>query len=172
MRVPSRPVGGSVVSTSALLERINERARTSPGRPALTDGDRSVTFGRLREEITSCADFLRTCGVRGGEAVGVLLPNGIPFVAALLGIARIGGVAILLPTTLTAAELRRYCGAAGAKIVLTAAPLGRLVKAAGGSAVRHRHDRLLTFAFIVSSAGDLRPGGFIVQLTSGTDQHP
>src|SRR5260370_4863913 len=133
MRDPSRPIGGSVVASSALLERINEHARTSPGRPALTDWDRSVTFGQLREEITSCADFLRASGVSPRQAVAVLLPNGIPFVAALLGIARIGGVAILLPTTLTAAELRRYCGAAGARLGLSAGPSGPLAVRSGGS---------------------------------------
>jgi len=157
---------------SPLLERLHERAHRAPVRPALADRDREVTFAQLRDEIASCAAFLRACGVGEGAAVGLLLPNGIPFVAALLSIAHAGGVAILLPDTGTADELRQHCKAAGTRVVLTGAPHGRLVEAAGGRALRQRHQGLLPFAFGVPSSEGLVAGDFIVQLTSGTDRPP
>jgi long-chain acyl-CoA synthetase len=102
--------------------------------------------------------------------VGLLLPNRGLFVTALLGITRVGAVAVLLPTSLSAAELRRYVEIAGARWVLAGSAHRNLILEAGGQPTSGSHEDLELFLFDVLSTGTLTRDDFIVQLTSGVDQ--
>lgn len=153
-----------------ILAHIAGWAATAPDRPAVTDRDGTATFGRLWAEAGSCAGLLARHGVQEGEAVGLLLPNGGPFVAALLSIARMGAIAVLFPTSLAAAELRRYGEIAGARLVLAGPTHEALIVEAGGRPCPDGSQGLRAFAFTVPPARGLAPDDCIVQLTSGADQ--
>ena len=153
-----------------IIEQIAGWAAKTPGVPAITDRTRTVTFGRLGEDISSCADFLTSHGVAKGSAVGLLLPNRALFVTALLSIARIGAVAVLFPTSLSAAELRRYVEMAGTRVVLAGSAHRDLILKAGGQPTSGNHEDLAVSAFDVLPTGTLTRNDFIIQLTSGVDQ--
>ncbi len=155
-----------------IVEQIARQARTLPGSPALVDRSGIMTFSRLWEEISSCADVLSTYRAGVGQALGLLLPNCALFVAVLVGIARLGRTAILFPTTLTTEELREYCRAAGARVVLTGPSHRELLQAAGGQLLPRARPDLEIGTFDVPSEGGVGSGDFIGQLTSGVDQPP
>lgn len=56
-----------------------------PGAVALIEGDRSTTYGELRELVAQTAAGLRTAGVGPGDQVAVVGDNDTSFVTALLG---------------------------------------------------------------------------------------
>ncbi len=153
-----------------IIEQIAGWAAKTPGLPAITDRTKAVTFGQLWEDVGSCADFLTRRGVGESAAVGLLLPNRGLFVTTLLSIARVGAVAVLFPTSLSAAELRRYVEMAGARWVLAAVAHRDLILEAGGQPTSGSHEDLEAFAFDVRPTGTLTRDDFIVQLTSGVDQ--
>src|SRR6266851_9512824 len=115
-----------------IIEQIAGWAAKTPGRPAITDRMKAVTFGRLWEGVNSCADFLTRHGTAEGAAVGLLLPNRGLFVTALLSIARVGAVAVLFPTSLSAPELQRYIEMAGTRWVFAGSAHRDLILEAGG----------------------------------------
>ncbi len=155
-----------------IVKRIEHWARRSPGRPALADRHRVVTFGQLYEEIASCATLLSAHGIGERETVGLLLPNAAPFVAALFGVATAGKGAILFPPSLTASELLRYCRETSARLVLTGPDHRPIVEAAGGRLVGHGSGGVEAFGLDIPPAKSLEPGDFIGQLTSGADRLP
>src|SRR5713226_271033 len=167
---PSRLQETIMKTPHQIIEQIAGRAAKTPGRPAITDRTKTVTFGRLWEDVSSCADFLTRHGIAEGAAVGLLLPNRGLFVTALLSIARLRAVAVLLPTSLSAAELRRYVEMAGTRLVLTESAHRDLILDAGGQPASGSHEDLEVFAFDVVPTGPLTRDDFIVQLTSGVDQ--
>jgi len=152
----------------SVVARIQERAREDPGRPALIDRERAITFGRLAEEIAYWADLVAAHGAVEGQAVGIMVPNRTTAVATLLGVAEVGAVAILLPPTLRAADLSEHCKQAGTRVVLSPADRGVLEAAHGR--LRAQAKDLGVFQFDVPEPRGLLPGDFIGQLTSGADQ--
>ena len=72
-------------------------ARTDPGRVALIyrserAGRGALTYGELAGEVARVAEGLRDLGVRTGDRVAALLPNGPHAIIALLAAASIGAV--------------------------------------------------------------------------------
>jgi acyl-CoA synthetase (AMP-forming)/AMP-acid ligase II len=64
-----------------------------------------VTRAELRSRAEALRDLLRAQGLRPGQAIGVMLPNGPDIVAALFGIWFAGGVYVPLNPRLSADEL-------------------------------------------------------------------
>src|SRR5712691_4652947 len=159
-----------MTGNALILEQIEKGRRDFPERPALEDGSRMLTYGLLWEEAVSCADWLATTGVGEGQAIGLFLPTSTRFVVALLGTASVGGTAMLFPVTLTSAELRHYCQAAGARTILSTPAFHDRLEAAGARRLGPDVSGLVPFAFDSSPGDRLRPGDFIGQLTSGVDK--
>jgi long-chain acyl-CoA synthetase len=155
-----------------ILEWVEHWAHASPKRLALTDSSRSMTFGQLGAEISSCASLLSAHGVAKRQAIGLLLPNCATFAAALLGIAKVGSSAILFPPTLTAAELHQYCHETGTQIILSVPAHRALAATAGGQVVVNGPGDLQVVRFDIPSANTLQRGDFLGQLTSGADHLP
>src|SRR6185436_20186376 len=64
-----------------------------------------ITRAELRARAEALTALLRAQGLRPGQAVGVMLPNGPDIVAALFGIWFAGGVYVPLNPRLSADEL-------------------------------------------------------------------
>jgi cyclohexanecarboxylate-CoA ligase len=79
-----------------LYDLVAERADQHPDRVYVTDGDNTVTYGRLREDAVRLATGLKGLGVGRGDRVVVQMPNWAEFATIVVALSRLG--AILVPT--------------------------------------------------------------------------
>ncbi|MFI8518838.1 class I adenylate-forming enzyme family protein [Streptomyces sp. NPDC085481] len=75
-----------------LWELVERRAALTPDRPVLLQGDRTLTFGELRDRAERCAAGLYGRGVRPGTVVAWQLPTRIETAVLSFALARIGAV--------------------------------------------------------------------------------
>lgn len=108
---------GSAI-TESLPDWLDDRASASPGALALIHGERRWTYRQLAEDAARWAGWLASQGIREGERVGVLLPNIPEYVLVIHALMRLGAVAVLLNTRLTAQELRYQVDVAGCAVVI------------------------------------------------------
>lgn len=80
-------------------------AATSPGRLALVDAHRSLDYASLDAEIDAIAAALHHDGARRGVPVGLMLENRSEYVAAWMGLSRLGIACAHVGASTTAAEL-------------------------------------------------------------------
>ncbi|MFJ4476221.1 class I adenylate-forming enzyme family protein [Streptomyces xanthochromogenes] len=79
-------------SSGTLWELIERRAELTPDRPVLLQGDRTLTFGALRERCERVAAGLYGMGVRPGTVVAWQLPTRIETAVLSFALARLGAV--------------------------------------------------------------------------------
>src|SRR3954471_10851929 len=82
---------------------LSRAAARHPGRRAVN----ALTYAALDEAATSAAHALPARGVRSRDRVGIALPPGEAFVAALHGAHRLGTVVVPLDLRLSGDELAR-----------------------------------------------------------------
>lgn len=115
-------------------ELFQESVERFGSRPAIVDGDRSLTYGELGEAVNSLASFLVAQGVRRGDRVAILLPNSMEFAAAFFASASLGAVSVPVNNLCKEDEIRFYVTDSGAKVLLTDAALKEAAEsAASGS---------------------------------------
>ncbi|MDW4897496.1 AMP-binding protein [Streptomyces californicus] len=73
-------------------ELIEARAALTPDRPVLLQGDRSLTFGELRERAERTAAGLYEMGVRAGTVVAWQLPTRLETAVLSFALTRLGAV--------------------------------------------------------------------------------
>ncbi|MFF4182153.1 class I adenylate-forming enzyme family protein [Streptomyces sp. NPDC001691] len=79
-------------SSRTLWELIERRAELTPDRPVLLQGDRTLTFGGLRERCERVAAGLYGMGVRPRSVVAWQLPTRIETAVLSFALARLGAV--------------------------------------------------------------------------------
>jgi fatty-acyl-CoA synthase len=84
---------------------IDDWAQRQPDRVALVTDDASLDYEGLSKRINRYARWARSAGVAKGDTVALIMPNGIDYVAAWLGISRVGGVVALINTKLVGQSL-------------------------------------------------------------------
>ncbi|AWK09721.1 cyclohexanecarboxylate-CoA ligase [Streptomyces spongiicola] len=82
----------SLAGSRTLWELVDRRARLTPGRTALIQDERALTFGELRETCERVAAGLYARGVRPGTVVAWQLPTRIETVLLTGALARLGAV--------------------------------------------------------------------------------
>ncbi|MDM8355184.1 class I adenylate-forming enzyme family protein [Pandoraea communis] len=80
-------------------------AAQTPGRIALIDDFRRLTYGELESAIAASAERLRAHGVRGGDRVMIVGENGIAYVVLLLAVASLDAWPLLSNARLSPTEL-------------------------------------------------------------------
>jgi len=103
-----------------IYDLIESAARTHPAKLALVEGERTMDYGGLLECARGVAALLRVAGAEPGEAVGVLFPNSIEYVAAFFGVAAAGGVVVPLDPSLGPDEMAYVVADSGVRIIVTA----------------------------------------------------
>ncbi len=95
-----------------LVELLHSSAARHSSRPAVTDvrSGRSVSYGQLAREAERVAAFLIAQGVRPGQRIGLMAPNGLAYVPAAFGLLAAGACLTPLPTHLTPAETIQVMG--------------------------------------------------------------
>ncbi|MET8407475.1 AMP-binding protein [Streptomyces sp. NPDC005195] len=79
-------------ASRTLWELVDRRAGLTPDRPVLLQGDRSLSFGALRERAERVAAGLYERGVRPGTVVAWQLPTRIETAVLSFALARLGAV--------------------------------------------------------------------------------
>lgn len=111
-------------------------------RPAIIDGERTLTYAEFGGSVKSLASFLAEHGVGMGDKVAILLPNSIEFAVAFYASASLGAVSVPINSLCKEDEIRFYVTDSGALVLLTDAALretaGRAVSepGAGVSVIR------------------------------------
>jgi long-chain acyl-CoA synthetase len=101
-----------------LARIITESADAHSERAALWLGDDATTHAELAARAAVAARLLHDRGVGPGDRVATLLPNGISAVAALLGIWRVGAIAVPLNTLLARPEVETRLELADVSVLL------------------------------------------------------
>jgi long-chain acyl-CoA synthetase len=83
----------------------------------IANGD-SITYARLREDVSRCAAGLSALGVSHGAKVAVMLPNVPAFPLAWLALARLGAVMVPVNIRYTGRELNYAFTDSGAEFII------------------------------------------------------
>src|SRR5215831_14141980 len=84
---------------------VDDWAKRQPDRGALVTDTETIDYDRLARRINRYARWARAVGVTKGETIALIMPNGIDYLAAWLGISRVGGVVALINTRLVGLSL-------------------------------------------------------------------
>jgi fatty-acyl-CoA synthase len=88
-----------------LTRLLDDVAGQFPGRPFVITEQETVSYGDLAHRSVRLARGLIASGVRRGERVALVLPNGTDMIAARFAVARAGAVAVPVSFRLHAGEL-------------------------------------------------------------------
>jgi acyl-CoA synthetase (AMP-forming)/AMP-acid ligase II len=134
--------------------------------PAVYFRDEVITRTQLRTSARLLADRLTAAGLRPGQPVAVMLPNGPEIIAAMFGCWLAGGVYVPVNSRLTASEVEHMVAAVKPAIAVASAAFGDLPVVAA-------HE--LTWAGSTGPSRDVpaHDGDIgLVQWTSGTTGRP
>ncbi|MBX5461198.1 MAG: AMP-binding protein [Steroidobacteraceae bacterium] len=98
---------------------LGSRPRKYPGRIALDDGERRVTYGQLPQLVN---DEARVLSILGGNRFGLLARNGCAWAIADLALHQLQRLNVPLPGYFTSAQLRHVIDDAGIDTLLTDDP--------------------------------------------------
>ena len=100
---------------TAILARAVERA---PDREAVVDAADRLTWRELQGRVRRLAAGLARSGVRPGDRVATLLPNGAPLCLTVFAALELGALAVPLSTKLRRPELRFLLGDAAPRVLV------------------------------------------------------
>lgn len=109
---------------------IDDWAQRQPGRVALVTDDTSLDYEGLSKRINRYARWARSVGVAKSDTVALIMPNGIDYLAAWLGISRVGGVVALVNTKLVGQSLAHCIDVAKPSHVIVAHGLTEMLDTA------------------------------------------
>lgn len=103
---------------------LHRSCDTYPDKMALNFQGYEVSYQELGDMVDRFATCLHNFGVRKGDAVGLLLPNVIPCVAAYYAVLRIGAIAVMNNPLYSDRELKHQFNDADIKVLITLDLLG------------------------------------------------
>lgn len=109
---------------------VDDWARRQPDRIALVTDDATFDYDGLSKCINRYARWALSVGVAKGDTVGLIMPNGIDYVAAWLGISRVGGVVALINTRLVGQSLAHCLDVAKPSHIIVAHELSETLETA------------------------------------------
>ncbi|MGA5045398.1 amino acid adenylation domain-containing protein [Streptomyces arboris] len=95
-----------------------EQAEANPDAPAVTCGERTLTYRELADRSSELAQTLTRQGVGPGDVVGVCYERSPDLVVALLAVMRLGAVYLPLDSRLPAERLSYMVEDSGAQLVI------------------------------------------------------
>ncbi|MCG6205616.1 long-chain-acyl-CoA synthetase [Rhodopseudomonas sp. HC1] len=103
-----------------LADVIADHAAATPDRPAILSEQNSLNYAELAARIGCYANWAIAHGIARGDTVCLLMPNRPDYLAAWLGITRVGGVVALINTQLLGASLAHCIDIAQARHIIVA----------------------------------------------------
>ena len=108
------------IAATTIGDLVDGAAAESDGDAVVFPGER-VTFSELAALTDRFACSLRGLGIGPGDKVGILMPNQIDFVAALVGASKLGAVPVPINGRFKEHELSHVIAHADIRVLLTAA---------------------------------------------------
>ncbi|MEU7157610.1 non-ribosomal peptide synthetase [Streptomyces chrestomyceticus] len=109
----------STPGVGTLTGLFSRSVRLHPGRIAVSDDRRSLTYAELDRESDAVGALLRSHGVGTEDRVGLYVDRSVQLLVAVLGILKAGGVYVAVDTRYPQARRHMMLGKSGAKVVLT-----------------------------------------------------
>jgi long-chain acyl-CoA synthetase len=94
-------------------------AKRHAKRAAVVDGGKVVLYETLEKRIRTLASKLYRMGIRQGDCVALLLPNGLDFVTGYLGIATAGAIVVPMNDHYQHTELLYFLDECGVSLLVT-----------------------------------------------------
>jgi len=101
-----------------------------PDRPALISETETFSYGNLADRINRYTRWALAAGIEAGDTVCLMMPSRPEYIAAWLGITKIGGVVALINTKLVGTSLSHCINIARARHVIVASELAEVFKTA------------------------------------------
>ncbi|MGH7824571.1 MAG: class I adenylate-forming enzyme family protein [Candidatus Binatia bacterium] len=101
-------------------------AAGNSNRIAIVEGEAAVTYGQLEKRILAFAAQLYDAGVRPGDRVAMLLPNGSTFITNYFAALSLGAIVVPLNDQYQETELSRFLKETGASYIITSQSFGGL----------------------------------------------
>ena len=109
---------------------IEDHAARQPDRPSLLSETETFSYAALAQRINRYARWALSAGIKPGDTVCLFMQSRPDYVAAWLGITKIGGVAALINTKLVGPSLSHCINVAKADHVVLAADLAEVFETA------------------------------------------
>src|ERR1700730_11774600 len=109
---------------------VDDWATRQPDRAALISETETFSYRALSERINQYARWALASGIKKGDAVCLLMPSRPDYVAAWLGIGKVGGVVALINTKLVGQSLAHCINLARADHVILAGELADIFETA------------------------------------------
>lgn len=109
---------------------VEDHAARQPDRPALLSDAETFSYGVLAGRINRYARWALSAGITSGDTVCLFMPSRPDYIAAWLGITKVGGVAALINTKLIGLSLSHCVNVAQADHVILAAELAEIFETA------------------------------------------
>jgi fatty-acyl-CoA synthase len=145
---------------------VEDWSTKQPDRPALVSESGTFSYRRLAERINRYARWALSAGIEAGDTVCLVMPSRPDYIAAWLGIGKVGGVVALINTKLVGLSLSHCINVADADHVILADELSDVFETAlpylnrapkiwihGG----HGHEARIDLALDRMDAGRLSP---------------
>jgi long-chain acyl-CoA synthetase len=101
-----------------IYSALKAAADRFPDKTAIIVGNTSVSYRELLERISVFTGVLQNAGIRQGDAVAILLPNGIDFAVTTFATFALNAVAVPINTRFQADEIKYYLDTSGSKLVV------------------------------------------------------
>lgn len=129
-----RHFGGRVMRCFAerpanLAAMLDDLVRRFPARPAIIEGDRTITYAELDGIVAAVAAGLAAEGIAAGDRVALFLGNCWEFLAIIFACHRLGAIAVPIGTRQRRAELEFLLNDCGARVLVFEAKLADAVPA-------------------------------------------
>lgn len=109
---------------------VDDWAQRQPDRVALVADETTLDYEGLSKQINRYARWARSVGLGKGDTVALIMPNGLDYVAAWLGISRVGGVVALINTKLVGQSLAHCIDVAKPSHIILAHQLAEMLASA------------------------------------------
>jgi fatty-acyl-CoA synthase len=102
---------------------VEDWSERQPDRPGLISATETFSYRKLADRINRYARWALSAGIEAGDTVCLLMPSRPDYLAAWLGISKVGGVAALINTKLVGLSLSHCINVAKADHVILAEDL-------------------------------------------------
>jgi long-chain acyl-CoA synthetase len=109
-----------------LPEMFATVARQNTGRTAVVDGGTAISYEALEKRVAAFAGELHNLGVRRGDRVALLLPNGVDFITGYFAIVTAGAVAVPLNDHYQQTELLYFLDVCDVSVLITSGAFAEL----------------------------------------------